>query len=96
MFSVLKLGTTAGVDEMLELVGLHSYKQTISKALSGGNKRKLSVAIACIGSPSLVLLDEPSAGMILSHFFRVRVCFLCCMLAVVFVPAYAHVICLPT
>jgi ABC-type multidrug transport system ATPase subunit len=31
--------------------------------LSGGNKRKLQVAIAIIGSPSIVLLDEPSAGM---------------------------------
>ena len=31
--------------------------------LSGGNKRKLSVAIAIVGSPPIILLDEPSAGM---------------------------------
>ena len=31
--------------------------------MSGGNKRKLSVAIAIIGSPKIILLDEPSAGM---------------------------------
>ena len=31
--------------------------------MSGGNKRKLSVAIACIGNPPVVFLDEPSAGM---------------------------------
>ena len=30
---------------------------------SGGNKRKLSVAIAMIGNPSIVFLDEPSSGM---------------------------------
>jgi ABC-type molybdenum transport system ATPase subunit/photorepair protein PhrA len=30
---------------------------------SGGNKRKLSVAIALIGEPAVVLLDEPSTGM---------------------------------
>lgn len=30
--------------------------------LSGGNKRKLSVAIAMIGSPRVVFLDEPSTG----------------------------------
>ena len=32
-------------------------------ALSGGNKRKLSVALAIVGSPPIILLDEPSAGM---------------------------------
>lgn len=31
--------------------------------LSGGNKRKLSVALAILGSPPVILLDEPSAGM---------------------------------
>ena len=31
--------------------------------LSGGNKRKLSVAIALIGKPRLILLDEPSTGV---------------------------------
>lgn len=33
-----------------------------SFALSGGNKRKLSVAIAMIGDPPIVILDEPSTG----------------------------------
>ena len=31
--------------------------------LSGGNKRKLSVAMAIVGNPPIILLDEPSAGM---------------------------------
>lgn len=34
-----------------------------SMTLSGGNKRKLSVAIAMIGDPPIVILDEPSTGM---------------------------------
>ncbi|XP_078148271.1 ATP-binding cassette A1 isoform X2 [Carex rostrata] len=34
-----------------------------SYSLSGGNKRKLSVAIAMIGNPPIVILDEPSTGM---------------------------------
>ncbi|VDM65473.1 unnamed protein product [Strongylus vulgaris] len=47
------------------LVSLHlsPYASTVTSALSGGNRRKLSVAIALISHPSLVLLDEPSAGM---------------------------------
>ncbi len=31
--------------------------------MSGGNKRKLSVAVAIVGNPPIILLDEPSAGM---------------------------------
>lgn len=38
----------------------------MAKNLSGGNKRKLSVAIALIGGSKFVLLDEPTAGMDLS------------------------------
>mmetsp|Transcript_40629 Transcript_40629/g.29241 ORF Transcript_40629/g.29241 Transcript_40629/m.29241 type:complete len:188 (-) Transcript_40629:2959-3522(-) len=38
----------------------------MSKTLSGGNKRKLSVAIALCGGSKLVMLDEPTAGMDLS------------------------------
>jgi ATP-binding cassette, subfamily A (ABC1), member 3 len=39
----------------------HIDKQV--KAYSGGNKRKLSTAVALIGNPSLVYLDEPTTGM---------------------------------
>ncbi|XP_065635270.1 ABC transporter A family member 1 [Quercus suber] len=39
----------------------HADKPSFS--LSGGNKRKLSVAIAMIGDPPIVILDEPSTGM---------------------------------
>ena len=31
--------------------------------MSGGNKRKLSVAMAMIGNPGIIFLDEPSTGM---------------------------------
>ena len=33
------------------------------QCFSGGNKRKLSTAIALIGEPSLIFLDEPTTGM---------------------------------
>lgn len=46
-----------------EELGLGQYLFTTADALSGGNKRKLSVAIALSGDPKLVVLDEPSSGM---------------------------------
>ena len=42
---------------------LEKYINVRATNLSGGNKRKLSVAIATIGNPPVVFLDEPSAGM---------------------------------
>ena len=48
--------------ELLEL-NLKQYEDVPAGTLSGGNKRKLSVAIAIIGNPSIVFLDEPSTGM---------------------------------
>ena len=44
-------------------MNLEPYADILSKNYSGGNKRKLSVAIALLGSPAIILLDEPSAGM---------------------------------
>merc|ERR1712137_558795 len=42
---------------------LLAYVGTRAGQMSGGNKRKLSVAMATIGEPPMVFLDEPSAGM---------------------------------
>ncbi|ORC80831.1 putative ABC transporter [Trypanosoma theileri] len=51
------------VEELMQLCELTSYAKTRASALSGGNRRKLSVALALIGGPRVVFLDEPSAGM---------------------------------
>ena len=48
---------------MLKDIELEDVKDQQSKTLSGGQKRKLSVAIAMIGNSKIVLLDEPSSGM---------------------------------
>lgn len=44
-------------------MNLEESRNKPAGTLSGGNKRKLSVAIAIIGNPPIILLDEPSAGM---------------------------------
>jgi ATP-binding cassette subfamily A (ABC1) protein 3 len=51
------------VDQKIEEVGLTEYRHKLTRGLSGGNKRKLSTAIALIGSPSIIFLDEPSTGV---------------------------------
>ena len=50
-------------EQMLKLVNLYEKKDAWSEVLSGGQKRKLSVACALIGGSKLVFLDEPTAGM---------------------------------
>jgi ABC-type Na+ transport system ATPase subunit NatA len=50
-------------EELLTKMSLTKYADRQAGTYSGGNKRKLSVAIALIGEPAVVLLDEPSTGM---------------------------------
>lgn len=40
------------------------------KQYSGGNKRKLSTAVALIGNPAVLYLDEPSTGFVMRVLFR--------------------------
>lgn len=51
------------VREIMRAVGIEQYASRMASKLSGGNKRKLSLAIALIGNPSLLLLDEPGSGI---------------------------------
>jgi len=51
------------VNAKIAEMGLSEYADRYAGTYSGGNKRKLSVAIAMIGEPSIVFLDEPSTGM---------------------------------
>jgi len=53
----------AAVTKCLEDVGLAAERDIMSKKLSGGQKRKLSLAMAIIGEPRILFLDEPTAGL---------------------------------
>jgi len=54
---------TAEVEKYLDKLVLRNYADELAQNLSGGTKRRLSVAIALIGDSKLVLLDEPTSGM---------------------------------
>lgn len=47
----------------LELVGLSDRAQSIAETLSGGMQRRLSMALALVHQPQLVVLDEPTTGL---------------------------------
>lgn len=51
------------VQEMIELFGMEEVRNDRAKTLSGGWKRKLSIAMALISEPKLLFLDEPTLGL---------------------------------
>ena len=51
-----------GTGELIDIVGLGEKADARGKTLSGGQKRRLEVALGIVGDPELVFLDEPTTG----------------------------------
>jgi len=51
------------IEKQIDDMDLRDYTNIHANNLSGGNKRKMSVAMAMIGNPPLIFLDEPSTGV---------------------------------
>ncbi len=51
------------VDLLIERLGMQSYGRTPYRRLSGGQQQRLSLAMAVVGRPELLFLDEPTAGL---------------------------------
>jgi ABC-type multidrug transport system ATPase subunit len=51
------------IDELIKKIELEPKKDALCSTLSGGQKRKLCIALALIGGSQIILLDEPTSGM---------------------------------
>jgi ABC-2 type transport system ATP-binding protein len=61
-YSTAEVSRPWDVDELIKVVGLAEQANAKVQTLSGGQRRRLDVAIGIVGRPELVFLDEPTAG----------------------------------
>lgn len=52
------------IEDILTTLGLYEHKSTIAGRLSGGQKKRLSIALELVNDPTILFLDEPTTLVI--------------------------------
>jgi ABC-2 type transport system ATP-binding protein len=71
LYSMPKTARQARVDELLDLVELEGKRDTLTRHLSGGIKRRLEIARGLMTQPKVLFMDEPILGLDLQTRIRI-------------------------